>query len=62
MWNFIIYGMMGNEFSMHLSEGNFEEIFDWKIGKERVHSEALCECGRTILKWILGNCFRMNFD
>jgi len=30
--------------------------------KERVHSEGLCEYGRIILKWILRNCIRVDFD
>jgi len=30
--------------------------------KERVHSEGMCECGRIILKCILRNCIRMDFD
>jgi hypothetical protein len=28
----------------------------------RVHSEGLCEYGRIILKWILKNCIRMDFE
>jgi len=30
--------------------------------KERVHSEGLCEYGRIMLKWILRNCMRMDFE
>ena len=39
-----------------------KEISDWKMGKEGVHSEGLCEYGGIILKWILRNCIRMDFD
>jgi hypothetical protein len=31
------------------------------MGKERVHSEALCEYRRILLKWNLSNCFRIEF-
>jgi len=31
-------------------------------GRDEVHSEGLCEYGRIILKWILRNCIRMEFD
>ena len=55
MWSFIMYAIMGKECSMNESEGNLEEIFDWKKGKERVHSDALCEYGRILLKWNLRN-------
>jgi len=30
--------------------------------KENVHPEGLCDYGRIILKWILRNCIRMDFE
>jgi hypothetical protein len=42
--------------------GNLEWIIDWKMEKERIHSEGLCEYRRIILKCILSNCIRMDFD
>ena len=46
---------MGEEFGMDGNEGNLANIFYLKRGKEKVHSEDLCEYGRIILKWILQN-------
>jgi hypothetical protein len=48
-------GKMGKDCGMHGSEGNLEQIFDWKTGmKESI--QKTCECGRITLKWILRNC------
>jgi hypothetical protein len=47
---------------MHGTDGNVGTDFLLEDVKGRVHSESLCEYGRMILKWILKNCIRMDFD
>ena len=55
-------GKICEECGMDGSNGNLEHIFLLENGKVRVHSEGLCEYGRIILKWILQNFIRMDFD
>jgi hypothetical protein len=46
---------MGKECGVCVSEGNVEQIFDWKM-KRKEFIQKDCEYVRIILKWILRNC------
>ena len=47
---------MSEECGMHGSEGNREQIIDWKMGSK----ESLMKACRIIMKWVLTNCVRID--
>jgi len=49
---------MSEECGMHGSEVNGERIVDWKMGSK----DSLMKACRIIMKWVLTNCIRIDFE